>query len=58
MLNRVYQIATMYIEYIISAIDPFLGPGYQGGTKAAVPQVPAQQLLGPGPGSRAHIHHG
>ena len=35
------------------------GPGTRAqGPKAAVPQVPAQQLLGPGSGPRAHIHYG
>ena len=53
----------LLIDCLLIALDAPLfshngyGPGNLAqGPKAAVPQVPAQQLLGPGPSSRAHIH--
>ena len=54
------------IDCLLIALDAHVfshigyGPGTraQGPKKTAVPQVPAQQLLVPGSGSRAHIHYG
>ena len=62
----------IYITYYILPIDCLLialdahmrshngyGPGTRAqGPKAAGPQALAQQLLGPGSGSQAHIHYG
>ena len=47
---------SFFCPWITHDTHVFSHVGY--GLNAAGPQAPAQQLLGPGPWSRAHIHYG
>ena len=50
-ITNTYYILPIDCLLIALDADMFSHNGYG-------PGVPAQQLLGPGPGSRAHIHYG